>query len=90
MTVHGERWQYVGLREMIKRRAFLTGVVPPRIHDFRRGFALECLRNGEDVYSLQKLMGHADLQVLQRYLAQTTEDIQAAHKLGSPVDNSGL
>jgi hypothetical protein len=35
-------------------------------------------------------MGHADLQVLQRYLAQTTEDIQAAHKLGSPVDNSGL
>jgi site-specific recombinase XerD len=28
-----------------------------------------------DISSLQKLMGHADLQVLRRYLAQTTEDI---------------
>jgi hypothetical protein len=35
-------------------------------------------------------MGHADLQVLQRYLAQTIEDIQLAHQAGSPVDNSGL
>jgi hypothetical protein len=43
-----------------------------------------------DVYSLQKLMGHADLQVLRRYLAQTTEDIQHAHQLGSPVDHAGL
>jgi len=41
-----------------------------------------------DVYSLQKLMGHADLQVLRRYLAQTTEDIAAAHRVGSPVDNN--
>ena len=33
---------------------------------------------------------HADLQVLQRYLAQTTEDIQHAHQLGSPVENAKL
>ena len=26
-------------------------------------------------------------QVLRRYLAQTTEDIAQAHRLGSPVDN---
>jgi hypothetical protein len=36
------------------------------------------------------MMGHADLQVLQRYLAQTTEDIKEAHRIGSLVDNSGL
>ena len=34
-----------------------------------------------DVFSLQKLMGHADLQVLRRYLVQTTEDIAQAHRL---------
>jgi len=34
------------------------------------------------------MMGHSDLQVLQRYLAQTTEDIKAAHVIGSPVDNA--
>ena len=45
------------------------------------------LRNGVDIFALQKLMGHADLQVLRRYLAQTDQDIQAAHMRGSPVDN---
>lgn len=60
------------------------------LHHFRRAFALECLRNGMAVYSLQKLMGHADLQVLRRYLAQTTEDILQAHQVGSPVDNAAF
>jgi site-specific recombinase XerD len=90
VTIHGKRWQYGGLREMVKRRAEQAGISAPRLHDFRRGFAIECLRNGVDVYSLQKMMGHSDLQVLQRYLAQTNEDIQNAHRLGSPVDNSNL
>jgi len=48
------------------------------------------LRAGVDIFSLQKLMGHADLQVLRRYLAQTTEDIAEAHRIGSPVDRGKL
>jgi len=60
------------------------------LHDFRRAFALNYLRNGGDIYNLQKLMGHADLQVLRRYLAQTTEDLKIAHHNFSPVDNSIL
>jgi ribosomal protein L9 len=43
-----------------------------------------------DVFSLQKLMGLADLQVLRRYLAQTTKDIAQAHRLGNPVDNKRI
>jgi site-specific recombinase XerD len=46
------------------------------------------LRNGVDVFALQKLMGHSDLQVLRRYLAQTDQDVQVAHMRGSPVDNN--
>jgi integrase/recombinase XerD len=90
ITTSKARLTYGGLREIIRRRAKRVNVPIPGLHDFRRAFALQCLRNGVDIYSLQKLMGHADLQVLQRYLAQTTEDIQAAHKNGSPVDNSEL
>lgn len=44
------------------------------------------LRAGVDVFSLQKLMGHSDLQVLRRYLAQTMEDIAQAHRIGNLVD----
>ncbi|NLF02023.1 MAG: site-specific integrase, partial [Anaerolineales bacterium] len=58
----------------------------PTLHSFRRAFALACLRNGIDVYSLQRLMGHADLSVLRRYLAQTEADLQQAHAQGGPVD----
>jgi site-specific recombinase XerD len=90
VTISGNRLSYWGLRQIIRRRATKVNVNVPGLHDFRRAFALQSLRNGMDIYSLQKLMGHADLQVLQRYLAQTTEDIQNAHRLGSPVDNSGL
>lgn len=48
------------------------------------------LRNDGDIYSLQNLMGHADLQVLRRYLAQTNENLLIAHKQFSPVDNAEL
>jgi site-specific recombinase XerD len=40
-----------------------------------------------NVYSLQELMGHADLQVLRRYLKQTNQDIREAHRRAGPVDN---
>lgn len=87
VTKSGERLTYWGLRQIIRRKAQAANIPVPSLHDFRRAFALECLRNGADVYSLQKLMGHADLQVLRRYLAQTTNDIRAAHEQSSPVDN---
>ena len=83
---NGERLSYWGLREIIRRRAKKAYVKTPTLHSFRRAFALNMLRAGVDVFSLQKLMGHADLQVLRRYLAQTTEDVAAAHRVGSPVD----
>ncbi len=86
----GERLTYSGLRQIVRRRAIRAGIITPSLHSFRRAFALNMLRAGIDIYSLQKLMGHADLQVLQRYLAQTTEDIKQAHQLGSPVDKARL
>ena len=90
ITQHGERLTYWGLRQIIRRRADSGNVKPPSLHSFRRAFALNMLRAGVDIYSLQKLMGHADLQMLNRYLAQSTEDIAAAHRIGSPVDMNGF
>jgi site-specific recombinase XerD len=87
ITRNGEQLSYWGLRQIVRRKAELANIPIPSLHDFRRAFALECLRNGADIYSLQKLMGHADLQVLRRYLAQTTNDIREVHERSSPVDN---
>jgi integrase/recombinase XerD len=74
------------LQQMLKRRAVLAGVPGPSPHDFRRAFALAMLRAGVDIFSLQKLLGHAGLDVLRLYLAQDSEDARQAHERGSPVD----
>ena len=87
VTVEGRRPAVSGLRQISRRRAQRAGVKMPGLHSFRRGFALACLRNGVDLISLQRLMGHSDLSVLQRYLAQVEGDLQAAHAKGGPVDH---
>lgn len=61
VTRSGERLSYWALTGILERRAQLAGVPKPSAHDFRRAFALTMLRNGADIFSLQKLMGHADL-----------------------------
>ena len=47
-------------------------------------------RAGMDIFSHTKLIGHADLQVLRRYLAQSTEDIAEAYRLCSTVGGNKL
>jgi integrase/recombinase XerD len=81
-----ERLTYDGLRQLLQRRSKKAGLSKePTPHDFRRQFALSMLTNGADLISLQRLMGHADISILRRYLAQTTEDLRAAHERCSPV-----
>ena len=56
-------------------------------HTFRRTFALSCLRAGMNIYALQRLMGHADLSILRKYLALVETDLQTAHREHGAVDN---
>jgi len=84
------RLSYAGLREVITRRAGDAQVDEPSLHDFRRAFALSMLRNGTDIFTLAKLMGHEGISVLQRYLKQTNLDTEEAHRRAGPVDNGGL
>lgn len=81
---------YGGLRALLERHAKLAGIDAPSAHDFRRAFAITMLRNGTDLVTLARLMGHSSLKVLQRYLKQLPEDLQQAHKMGRPVDRSKL
>lgn len=83
---NGTRLAVPSLRQLLTRRAELAGVAMASAHDFRRSFALALLRAGVDIFSIQKLMGHAGLDVLRRYLAQNDEDARIAHDKGSPVD----
>jgi integrase/recombinase XerD len=87
VTDDGERLKMAGLRQIILRRAKRAGIPAPSIHSFRRAFTLAMLRAGVDLITLQRLLGHADLSQLIRYLAQSAEDLRDAHERGSPADN---
>ncbi len=84
----GERLTTSGLFQLLRRLGEQAGVENCTAHTFRRTFALWCLRAGMDVYSLQRLMGHADLTTLLRYLGLTKEDLQRAHNEHGAVDNN--
>lgn len=82
----GLRMTYSTVRQILRRRAEDARVDPPYPHDFRRAFALTLWRNGTDIVTISRLMGHSALEVLKRYLAQDTADLARAHAKASPVD----
>lgn len=84
------RLSYDGLRAIITRRAKLAEIKPPSLHSFRRAFAINMLRADVNIYSLQALMGHSNLSMLQRYLKITDNDLKIAQMKGSPVDKNQL
>jgi integrase/recombinase XerD len=90
ITGQGRSLQCSGLVALLRRRAAASGVPVPMPHSFRRGFALAMLRGGADIVSLARLLGHADLSVLRRYLKQGQDDLWSVHGGAGPVDRMGL
>lgn len=61
----GKRFEIVGVRFSF--------------HTLCHTFAVNYIRNGGDVFRLQRVLGHSSLEMTRRYVNLQTEDLQAVH-----------
>lgn len=71
---------------VVKKREREAGVQSCTPHDFRRTFGTELLRQGVDLPTVQRLMGHADPSTTSRYdVRESEEDRRATRGLHLPL-----
>ncbi len=92
LTEEGKALQCPGVQamvQMVKERAGVNGA--GSVHRFRHTFALDFLRVDHNVFNLQYLLGHSDLDMVRRYtVALGMEDALKAHEKASPADMMNL
>ncbi|RJF68871.1 integrase [Deinococcus cavernae] len=78
-----------GLTQLLERLATAAGLPRANVapHALRRGFAVEVLRRGTDVFALQQMLGHSTLEMSRRYCRYLPEDLQRQHVTASPGDH---
>ena len=87
LTCEGEPITEHGVLSMLRRTEKNAGLQKLHcFHDFRRCCAIERLRNGDDIFTISRLLGHEDVQTTKRYLYITDKDEQAFITRSSPLD----
>lgn len=90
LSYHLQGLSHLSLDNIVKEAGKRAGVNKKRIspHMFRHYFALTTLLNGCDIYSLSRLLGHANIQTTQTYLQSLTDEkLGEQAKINSPLMN---
>lgn len=87
---NGKPLDRVLLGRILARLGTEAGVSRVFPHRFKHTFAIQFLRNGGNIYSLQKILGHSTLDMVKRYLAIAQHDLNRDHEIASPVNHWGL
>ena len=92
LTEEGIPLSSVAVQCMVKRLKQRVGVGGSGVvHRFRHTFALNFLRVDKNVFNLQYLLGHSDLEMVKKYTsALGMEDALKAHEKASPADTMGF
>ena len=88
-TITGTQMTRGCITTAIKSYNLNRGVKRHSIHLFRNAFAKYYLMNGGDVFRLQKLMCHKNLETTKKYLSFSTNDLNQDYQKLNPLDTIG-
>ena len=66
------------LRKPFEKACKIAGIENFRIHDLRHTFASMAVSSGADLYAVQRLLGHQDIAMTQRYAHLAADDLKKA------------
>ena len=92
LTDDGDPLKNRRVQTIIRQYGQKAGIAGVRLspHTFRHTMAIQYLRNGGDVFTLQRILGHSSLQMTVRYVALEQQDIDRVHRRSSPGDMIGI
>jgi len=90
LTIQNKQMSRNTIRLLMDRLEDRSEVYNVYAHRFRHTFAITFLRNGGNIYTLQKLLGHTTLEMVRRYLKISQIDLDNDHDRASPVANWGI
>lgn len=66
------------LRDPLARICAIAGIKNFRCHDIRHTYASLAVSSGADLYAVQRLLGHSDISMTQRYAHLSSKDLRIA------------
>lgn len=89
VTKDGSRMTVGGLRSVFRRLSEGTGISGKRFspHTFRHTYATESLKNGMDIASLQRVLGHSDIATTAIYLTWNDDAAKDANEKSNPLNS---
>jgi integrase/recombinase XerD len=87
ITQQGRALNIQRLWQVVVKIGKRAGIANAHPHRFRHTFAVQFLRNGGDIFTLQMLLGHSSLAMVRHYAALAAIDAEQAHRRASPADH---
>lgn len=85
-NIYGEQGKRTSYQQMIRKYNISRNVNKTSVHLFRHTFAKKWILAGGDIFRLQKILGHSDLEITKEYLQMFGQDLQMDFERFNPLD----
>lgn len=85
ISVYSEQLNSNSLRQSIAKYNNRRGVMKTSVHLFRHTFAKKWIQNGGNIFTLQKILGHSDLDMVKEYVSLFGQDVRQDYDKYNPL-----